>query len=174
VPPGSDNLIFTPWLSGERAPVLDHYLRGAFIGLTFGHSKAHMARAIMEGVGYHLRWIRDKLVNLGLKIETMHAMGGVGTSDIWMQIISDIMESEIHLVKNPLEAGAVGAALTAAVGLGVYPSLEIADDFVEFSKTIHPTLDSRQRIYRAFYEEYVGLYEALSPVYRRIHDVSQL
>ncbi|MBN2324718.1 MAG: FGGY-family carbohydrate kinase [Spirochaetes bacterium] len=174
IPPGSDNLIFTPWLAGERSPVLNHYLRGAFIGLTLGHSKAHMVRAIMEGVSYHLRWIRDRMQNIGIQIDSMHAMGGSGTSDMWMQIMSDVLGIEIRIVKNAQEAGAVGAALTTAVGLGVYPSLEIADDLVRFSKTFYPKSGKAKKIYDAFYKEYIALYEALSPIYRRMHTVNQI
>jgi xylulokinase len=171
VQPGSDKLLFTPWLSGERAPVLDHFLRGAFIGLTFGHSKAHMARAVMEGVGFHLRWIKEKMEKLGIHIGVMHAMGGAGTSDVWMQIISDILESEIRVVANSQEAGAVGAAITTAVGLGVYPNMAIADALVKIEKTYLPRQDKSKRIYDDLYHEFVGLYELLSPVYRRIHNI---
>jgi xylulokinase len=173
VPPGSDNLIFTPWLSGERAPVLDHYLKGAFIGLSFGHTMAHMIRSVMEGVGYHLRWIKEKMTEIGITIDTIHAMGGAGMSDIWMQILSDIMESEIKVVKNSQEAGAAGAALTTAVGLGVYPHLNVADEFVEFSRVYSPRMSGRVRIYNELYREYRALYESLSPIYKRIHIIGK-
>ncbi len=172
IPPGSDKLLFTPWLSGERAPVLDHYLKGAFIGLSFGHSKAHMARAIMEGVGFHLRWIKDSMEKLGLKIDVIHAMGGASTSNLWMQIISDIMGKEIRVVANAQEAGASGAALTTAVGLGIYSSLKVADDFVEFSKIFFPKSDKNISFYDSLYQEYRALYEALSPIYRRIYFIT--
>ena len=68
ITPGSDKLIFLPWLSGERAPVLDHYARGGYIGLNMSHSKGHMARALMEGVAYHLRWICEAMEKIGYKI----------------------------------------------------------------------------------------------------------
>jgi xylulokinase len=61
VEPGSDRLLFAPWLSGERAPVLDHYARGAWLGISLSHSKSHFTRAVMEGVAYHLRWIIEAL-----------------------------------------------------------------------------------------------------------------
>ena len=76
VPAGSDKLIFLPWLSGERAPVLDHYARGGFIGLNMSHNKGHMARAVMEGVAYHLRWICEAMEKVGFQIDGFNGIGG--------------------------------------------------------------------------------------------------
>ncbi len=166
--PGSDGLLFTPWLSGERAPVLDHYLKGAFVGLTLGHTKAHMARAIMEGVAFHLRWIIESLEKLGLRIEAVNASGGGNTSTVWSQIISDVIQREIRVVALPQEAGAIGAALTAAVGLGVYPEMEAVDELVRFSKTTRPNEKNFGR-YDGLYREYRNLYDVFSPIYRRMH-----
>ncbi len=90
ISPGSDKLIFLPWLSGERAPVLDHYARGGFIGLTMGHNKSHMARAVMEGVAYHLRWICESMEQVGFKIDEFNGIGGGCNSKVWVQIISDV------------------------------------------------------------------------------------
>jgi len=166
--PGSDGLLFTPWLSGERAPVLDHYLKGAFVGLTLGHTKAHMARAIMEGVAFHLKWIIEKLEKLGLRIEAVNASGGGNKSTVWSQIISDVIEKEIRVVVLPQEAGAIGAALTAAVGLGVYPKMEAVDEMVRFSRVVRPNEKNFGR-YNALYREYRNLYDVLSPMYKRMH-----
>ena len=124
-----------------------------------------------EGVGFHLRWIKEKMEKLGIKIGVMHAMGGAGTSDVWMQIISNILGSEIRVVSNSQEAGAVGAALTAAVGLGIYQDLAVADDFVEIEKTYFPKQEKKYSIYNDLYREFVGLYDLLSPLYRRIHNI---
>lgn len=166
--PGSDGLLFTPWLSGERAPVLDHYLKGAFVGLTLGHTKAHMARAIMEGVAFHLRWIIESLENLGLRIEAVNASGGGNTSPVWSQIISDVIQKEIRVVARPQEAGAIGAALTAAVGLGVYPEMEAVDEMVRFLRVIRPNEKNFGR-YDGLYREYKNLYDIFSPMYKRMH-----
>ncbi len=170
IEPGSDKLIFTPWLTGERAPVLDHFLRGAFLGFSMGHTKSHMARAVMEGVAFHIRWICEALERLGLNVDDMNAIGGGCTSPLWTQIISDVTGRRLHIVEHPLEAGAMGAALTVAVGLGVYPNMDAVDDVIRISRTIEPS-DRYAARYDGLYREYREIYTALSPVYRRLYEV---
>ena len=172
VPPGSDRLVFLPWLSGERAPVLDHYARGAFVGLSLGHTKAHLARAVMEGVGYHIRWMLEALEEIGLKIDSLNAIGGGCTSRLWTQLISDICGRELRVTERPLEAGAIGAALSVAVGMGVYESMQAVDGLIGIGRTVQPTDDGRRARYDGLYGEYRTLYEALAPVYRRMHRIS--
>ena len=170
VPPGSDKLIFLPWLSGERAPVLDHYARGGFIGLNLAHNKSHMVRAVMEGVAYHLRWICESMEQVGFQIDGLNAIGGGCNSAIWVQIISDITGKSLSKVKNHLEAGAAGAALTVAVGLGIYSSVDEIDDLIKIDRVIHPDA-SRQKRYEAQYREYRELYNVLAPIHRRLYQV---
>jgi xylulokinase len=170
VEPGSDKLLFTPWLSGERAPVLDHYARGAWLGISLSHNKAHFTRAVMEGVAYHLRWIIEALQANQLPVGAMNAIGGGSTSPVWTQIISDVTGHELHVVKNTLEAGATGAALTVAVGLGVYPDVESIDDLVEISHIVRPD----EKVYAHYdhiYQAYRQAYQALSPIYRNLYGV---
>jgi xylulokinase len=170
VEPGSDHLLFTPWLSGERAPVLDHYARGGWLGLSLSHTKAHFIRSLMEGVAYHLRWIIEALERNQLPVGALNAIGGGSTSPVWTQIISDITGRELRVVKNALEAGATGAALTVAVGLGVYPDVESIDRLIEISHIIQP--DHRnQRRYDQLYQAYRDIYDALSPIYRRMYAI---
>jgi xylulokinase len=170
VEPGSDRLLFGPWLSGERAPVLDHYARGAFVGLSMGHTKSHLIRAVMEGVGYHIRWICQSMEGLGLPIGQINAIGGGSTSPTWTQIISDIVGRDLCIVANPLEAGAVGAALTVAVGMGIYPTVESLDALIGIGKVVKPRGDFARR-YQGLYDEYRQLYKGLAPIYRRLHGV---
>ena len=82
-PAGSDDLYFTPWLAGERAPVLDHYARGAFLGLSLGHTRAHLTRSVMEGVALHIRWIIEAMEHVGFAIDAMQAIGGGSASPLW-------------------------------------------------------------------------------------------
>ena len=167
-PPGADKLIFLPWLSGERAPVLDHYARGAFIGLNMSHTKRHMARSVMEGVAYHLRWISEAMERVGFTIDGYNGIGGGCNSRVWVQIISNITGRPLRVVKNHLEAGASGAALAVAVGLGIHPNLDAVDDLIEISRLVEPEEADRQR-YDDLYQEYRQLYNALSPIYRRLY-----
>lgn len=171
VPAGSDKLIFLPWLSGERAPVLDHYARGGFIGLQMGHTKAHFTRAVMEGVAYHIRWICEALNRLGYEFDAMNAIGGGCQSEIWPQIISDVTGHPLHIVEHPLEAGAMAAALAVAVGMGIYASVDDMDDLIGIGKIVTPNRENRKR-YDDLYNEYRQLYNALTPIYRRMYHIS--
>jgi xylulokinase len=169
-PPGSDKLIFLPWLSGERAPVLDHYARGGFIGLSMGHTKGHFARAVMEGVAYHIRWICESLARLGFEFDAINAIGGGCKSEIWPQIISDIIQHPLHIVEYPLEAGAMAAAFTVAVGMGIYNSMDEIDDLIRIRRVVEPDL-TFQRRYQDLYHEYREIYTALALVFRRLYEV---
>ena len=168
--PGSDKLIFLPWLSGERAPVLDHYARGGFVGLTLGHTLAHMARAVMEGVAYHIRWICETLDRLGFQFEEVNAIGGGCKSEIWPQIISDVTGRELRIVEHPLEAGAMAAALTVAVGMGVYSSMDEIDDLIQIKKVVHPVAAHWKR-YEGLYQAYRQFYTSLSPIFRQMYQI---
>jgi xylulokinase len=168
VEPGADRLWFAPWLSGERAPVLDHYARGAWIGLTLSHTRAHLARAVMEGVAYHMRWICEAIEALGAPIGALNAIGGGCTSPVWTQILSDVMGRPLRVVEHPLEAGAMGAALTVAVGMGVYPDMDAVDDLIRIDHVVEPRR-SFERRYGRMYEDYRQVYDALAPVFRRMH-----
>jgi xylulokinase len=170
VEPGSDRLLFTPWLSGERAPVLDHYARGAWLGLSITHTKAHFARSLMEGVAFHLRWIIEAMEANDLPIGAMNAIGGGSTSPVWTQIISDITGRELRVLSNALEAGATGAALTVAVGLGVYPDVESIDELAEFQRRVSPDTRSAAR-YDALYRLYRDAYTQLAPFFRDLYQV---
>lgn len=170
VEPGSEKLIFLPWLSGERAPVLDHYARGGFVGISMGHTKGHFARAVMEGVAYHIRWICESLQRLGIHFETMNAIGGGCKSDLWPQIISDVSGYPLQIVEHPLEAGAMAAALTVAIGMGIYKTADELDDLIGIGKIVEPNRQ-RQPRYDQLYQAYREIYTALTPIHRQLYHV---
>ncbi len=164
-PAGSDGLFFTPWLSGERAPVLDHYARGGFLGLSMGHTRAHLTRSVMEGIAFHIRWIIEAMEMVGFEIDEMQAIGGGSVSALWTQIIADVTARRLNVVENPLEAGAMGAALTVAVGLGVYPSMDAVDDLIKVKAVFEPQ-PANHDVYERMYDTYRQFYAALAPIYR--------
>ncbi len=170
VAPGSDALLFTPWLSGERAPVLDHYARGGFAGIGMGHTKAHFVRSVMEGVAYHLRWICEAMEQQGIMIGELQTIGGGAASEVWTQIISTVTRKRLRVVEHPQEAGAMGAALTVAVGMGVYPDVESIDDLIEVDRVVEPDSAYTAR-YDNLYQHYRMLYEALAPIYKSLHHI---
>ncbi|MHA1594628.1 MAG: xylulokinase [Candidatus Baldrarchaeia archaeon] len=162
VPPGSDKLIFLPWMLGERAPLQDHTVRGGFINLSLRHTRAHMVRAILEGVAYHLRWIVDCMERLGFKIPQLNACGGGAMSPLWMQILADVINRPIRVIHKPLEGSSLGAAMIGAVGLGICKNFEeAADRFVKIEREYLPREENR-----AVYDE---LYEAFKEIYRRLY-----
>ena len=170
ISPGSDKLIFLPWLSGERAPVLDHFARGAYIGLKMSHNKGHMARALMEGVAYHLRWISEAMEAVGFTIDGYNGIGGGCSSSVWIQIISDVTGKPVHVMNNHQEAGAAGTALTVAVGLGIYTGMDEVDQLIGINREIQPD-PTRWKRYDALYHEYRQLYDLLVPVHQRLYEI---
>jgi xylulokinase len=118
VAPGSEGLLFLPWLFGERSPVSDVALRGGFVNLALAHGRAHLARAVYEGVALNLRWILDELARAGEPAPTLRAIGGGARSDAWLQIVADVTGRPVERVAHPQQAGAIGAALLGAVAAG--------------------------------------------------------
>ena len=129
-----------------------------------------MARAVMEGVAYHLRWICEAMEKIGFQIDGFNGIGGGCNSKVWVQIISDVTGRPMRVVKNHLEAGAAGAALTVAVGLGIYPNMDEVDDLIKISSVVQPDRSYSKR-YEALYREYRDLYELLVPVHRRLYQI---
>jgi xylulokinase len=127
-PAGCDGLVFAPWLFGERAPVSDASLRGAWLGLSLRHHRAHLVRAVLEGVAHNLRWVLDVVGRKGLAPERLRVIGGGVRSELWMQTLADVTGCGVDALDHPQFAGARGAALLAAVGTGALGSIgEVAD-----------------------------------------------
>ncbi len=131
--------------------MLDHYARGGFLGLSMGHTRAHLTRSVMEGIAFHIRWIIEAMEKVGFEIDAMQAIGGGSVSPLWTQIIADVTGRRLNVVEHPLEAGAMGAALTVAVGLGVYPNMDAVDDLIKVKRVVEPQAKNHavyERMYR--------------------------
>ncbi len=167
VPAGSEGLLFLPYLSGERTPHSDPLARGAFVGLTMGHDLRHMTRAVLEGVAYGLRDSLDLMVGVGVtKPSAIRASGGGIRSELWRQILADVLEAEIQVVTTD-EGAAFGAGLLAAVGAGWRSDVSRAvDAMVEVHPASSPSQNSAS--YRQGHARYRDLYPALKPTF---HDV---
>lgn len=168
-PVGSDSLIFTPWMYGERSPVADIYVRSSFINLSCDHKREHMVSAVYEGVAYNLRWMlelmRDKF---GYDQGSLRAIGGGARGDPWLQIIADVTGKRVEKVDAPQEAGAVGAALVAAIGLGIYDGFPALKEVVKVDKVFHPD-SSNADVYDRLYRGYREVYGALKGLFRKIN-----
>ena len=160
-PAGCEGLLFLPYLTGERAPHPDPLARGAFVGLTVRHGKAHLARAVLEGVSYGLRDSLELMKALGLRMTQVRASGGGARSALWRQILADVFNTEIVTV-NVTEGAAFGAALLAGVGAGVYHSPQDA-----CARTIKITGSTTPGAAAGVYEAYYPRYRALYPLLAR-------
>jgi xylulokinase len=165
VPAGSGGLWFLPYLTGERSPHPNPFARGAFIGLTVGHDRRHLARAVLEGVAYGLRDGLDQMVATGVPAPSqIRASGGGIASPVWRQILADVLDAEIATV-NTTEGAAFGAGMLAAVGAGWFATVERA---VEWAVRLRPVAEPGPDApaYVEALGTYRALYPALAPIFR--------
>jgi xylulokinase len=162
-PPGADGLLWTPYLMGERTPHLDPNARGSLVGLTAQHTRAHVIRAILEGVAFSLRDTLTLFREIGVPIESIRLGGGGARSPLWQQIQADIYGMPVELIEAD-EGGAYGAALLAGVGTGNWSSVEAAcDSAVRVAKRVQPNPRTAAQM-DLQYKEYRKLYPALREI----------
>lgn len=157
VPPGSEGLVFLPYLSGERTPHLDPKARGAFVGLTSRHGTAHMTRAVMEGVIFSMRDSLEIMRELRVPVEQVRATGGGARSHLWRQLQADIYGTPIHRATAD-EGPAYGAALLAGVAAGLYENIEETSSFVKLREEVSEPEPEQVVIYEELYEVYRSIY----------------
>jgi xylulokinase len=162
VPPGSNGLVFLPYLTGERTPHLDPQASGAFIGLTARHSLAHLVRAVMEGVVFSMRDGLEIMRGLGLLIDQIRITGGGGRSPLWRQLQTDIYGSETVTLAAE-EGPAFGSALLAGVGASVYTNVEEAVSRCVSTTGKTEPIQENVRRYTGIYSIYRDLYGVLQP-----------
>lgn len=168
VPPGSDGLIFTPWLYGERTPVENPWVRGGFHNLSLRTTRGHLVRAVLEGVACNARWLLGAVESFARRrMEPLRLIGGGARSELWCQIYADVLNRAVHQVDRPLEANVRGAGLVALVGLGEL-SFSDVPELVAVARTFEPNPAHRQtydELFRAFltvYRRNRGLYARLN------------
>jgi xylulokinase len=159
-----DDLLFAPWLSGERVPVFDDRVRGAFVGLGLRHGRGHLLRALMEGVAFQMRWALEYGACFGAPIGEVRGVGGGFIGTTWTQIIADVLDRPIASIRNPQDAAAVGAAACALVGIGAQPDLRFVREIATVERTYRPNPEHRPRLDAGF-DRFRGVYEALAPLF---------
>jgi len=168
VPPGSDKLIFTPWLNGERTPVDDTLLRGGFHNISKTTTRNHMIRAVMEGVAYNTRWaLRHVEKFVGQPLDRLRFVGGGAKSKVWCQIMADVLQREILQVTGPVHANARGAAFIALVGLGEI-SFEDIPGLVPWDSAYLPNPDNRSG-YDELFDAFLAIHAANRKIYHRLN-----
>jgi len=167
VPPGSEGLLFLPYLSGERTPHKDPYAKGAFVGLSLRHTKAHMARAVLEGVAFGMRDSIEILRQLGVAVDEVRLSGGGARSALWRQMLADTGHAPMQRI-NVEEGPAYGAAILASVAAGLHDSVEGAcDAIIAEEERLMPDA-STAAAYDPWFAEYQAAYQALAPGFKRM------
>jgi len=167
VPPGADGLYFLPYLTGERTPHADPDCRAAWVGLSNMHTRAHMARAVIEGATYAMRDCLEIIQGMGVPVREIRVSGGGARSAFWRQLQADVYRKAVWTVSSE-EGPAYGVALLAGVGTGVWKSVPEACDAT--IKTLRKSAPDRKTVarYCALYPEYGRLYASLKDDFKRI------
>lgn len=157
IPPGAGGLLFTPYLVGERTPHADAVIRGSFIGMDGSHTRAHFARAVMEGITFSLCESIELFRAVGKTVDTVVSIGGGAKNPLWLQMQADLFGAKVVALENEQGPG-LGAAMLAAVGCGWFASLDAcAEVFVKHGRSYEPQAESSKR------------YAELFPVYQRVY-----
>lgn len=170
VPIGANRLLYMPYLNGERTPHLDPNCRGAFVGLSTMHKKKDMIRAVMEGVSYSLRDCVEVMREMNINVTDMMACGGGGSSPLWRQMLADLYACPVKTTQNK-EGPALGVALLAAVGAGLYSSVPEACRAVILPDKVQNPIEENIGRYEKVYALYRKLYPAMKGCFDELADI---
>ncbi len=172
VAPGSEGLIFLPYLTGERTPHYDPHARGVFFGIGLGHGQRHLTRALMEGVTYGLKDSVEIMKEVGTRISEVYLSGGGAKSDLWTQIVADVLDLPIRRLAVD-EGPSYGAALLAGVGTGVFKDTkEAAAKTLSLKDEMEPIPENAER-YREIYPHFKSVYKCLKPEFEALADLQR-
>jgi len=165
IPAGSDGVLWTPYLMGERTPHLDPNARGALVGLAANHTRAHVVRAVLEGVAFSLKDTFSLFSEMRVPVRKVRLGGGGARSPLWRQIQADVYGQEVEILQAE-EGAAYGAALLAGVGARFWNSVEEAcDAVVTVREIVKPEADAAQAMTEC-YKHYRQIYPLLKPLFR--------
>lgn len=167
-PIGANRLLFLPYLMGERSPLLDENARGGFFGLSAMHTRADLIRAVMEGVAYSQKQCLNILHDMGIVTDTMMACGGGGRSPLWRQMLADLYGCPVQTAKAANQGPALGAAILAGVGTGLFPSVEQACETIVIPDTVVQPIEENSNRYLPYYELYRSLYPTLKDSFQTL------
>lgn len=171
-PAGANNLIFMPYMLGERSPRWNPDARAVFLGLTLRHTRADMVRAVMEGVAFNLKVILDALIQQGITIDSLRAIGGGMSRRLWSSIMADIYGIPLQRLAILDEATSMGAAIVGGVGIGLYDDFTIAEKMNTIVETI-PDNPEHAPIYNQLYRVFEATYRALEPIYDQLANINK-
>jgi len=168
LPIGADDLIYLPYLMGERSPILDAHSRGVFFGLSAIHTKVHMARAVMEGVAYSLYNCLEVLRENHIECSDMAFCGGGAKSDFWRKMFTDVYGVPVKLMQSS-EGAVLGAAILGGCAAGVYASVEEGCEKAVRDGAVCQPDSERHAAYMHYYDIYRDLYPALKGSFAKLH-----
>lgn len=170
VPIGANRLLYLPYLMGERTPHLDPDARGVFFGLSAMHTKKDMLRAVMEGVSYSLRDCVEVFKQMNVSVSDMMACGGGGSSPIWRQMLADLYACPVKTASSK-EGPALGVAILAGVGAGLYSSVpEACREVIKTDKIQQPIAEHIPE-YEKYYQLYTEIYPALKASFKKLASI---
>ena len=169
--PGSEGLIFLPYLLGERAPVWDADAKGVFFGIYAGHTSLHFLRSVIEGISFSLYQIAQLLEEIVAPIERIYASGGFIQSVSWLQIMADIFNKDVYVTYNA-DASAIGAAILGFYALGEIDSLQRSENFIQIQQSFHP-IEKNHRTYMKNFSIFAVLYEKLKHEFSEISNLTK-
>ena len=168
VPAGSDKVIFTPWLYGERTPVEDHAVRSAIFNQSLKTTREHIIRAVFEGVAFNSKWLLGYVEKfIKRRMDPIHMIGGGASSDVWCQIHADVFNRTIKQVKDPILANSRGAGFLASVSLG-HIEFDDIPSRIQIANTYSPNPDNR-KIYDELFREFLNIYKCNKRIYARLN-----
>ncbi|HET7028887.1 MAG TPA: FGGY-family carbohydrate kinase [Candidatus Limnocylindrales bacterium] len=167
VPAGAGGVVFLPYLAGERSPLWDPSARGAFVGLSLGHGRAHLTRAILEASAFSIRHVAESILAAGAEVRTMRVCGGPARSELWNRIKADVTGFPIE-VPAVLETAVAGSAMVAATAVGAWRDLPAAiHGMTRIVRRLEPDPATRPA-YDATYAAYRALHPAIAPIVREL------
>ncbi len=171
VPPGSNGILYTPWIFGERSPVDDHFIRGGIQNISLHNNREDIVRAVFEGVALNTRWLLGGVQKfLKNPCKNLRITGGGASSDAWCQIFADITGSQILQTRDPIQANARGAAFIGAVGLGELGFGQIPE-LVKIKEIYDPN-PSLRLLYEEKFEAFKQFYNQTKKIYKRLNSHS--
>ena len=166
VPPGSDGVLFLPYMAGERSPIWNPDAKGVFYGLSFDRTRGHMIRAVLEGVAFSLEHNLRTAAETGVHVDTLNAMGGASNSVLWTQIKADVTGRMIRVPSSDT-ATTLGAAILAGIGCGLYNDYdEAVSRTIRITRVQEPNPENKA-VYDRAMERYLRLYEDLKEEFSR-------
>lgn len=170
VPAGSEGVLVLPYFSGERTPINDPRARGVFFGLTLAHSRAHMYRAVLEGIAYGIKHHIEVLDSIDAKPTEIAAVGGGTKSDLWLQIVSDVtgLPQRVPAVTT---GASYGDAFLAGLGTNIFSSYNDIDRWVRDERIVEPRAEHAE-LYEKYYRLYRDLYTQTKGIMHELHSLA--